>query len=574
MAHPAPFQAFQAPLNGKESHWNVNQARDSQQITATAGSISNQYTAMAPTSGLLSQSEQQQLNGWFDAQLGSPAIPLRPSQTGSYISHASTSLQSSMAPSAFAAPYPPTLLAGHPSANTLYTRSEAGRPTSPSSSSMRSEGRIGHAYSVAGDVAHEHRMRNQAQELASWLEMRGFLANKHSSAEIQPAPMHSFERRLSHGTSTMIGRDFYPATQQPPQQSATGPHERAQANSNYPSMRQHDVHMLGASSASTSSTSTSEPSLPTPTLLPANIAYRSPDLVHASPTLQWQQSLHTLHSSDSGATGKASASYYLDGHDDQLEASHGRTTKRPRVQQKDVTSQEASQELPTLQAKRTSSASKSSTTRRKSSSASTAKRKSSMSASLAQVAAPRADCSASAAHLGVKTDGVDEMPESTTLDDTTSPPSQIVPSIARAVPLTEEQKRANHIMSEQRRRTAIKAAYDELCVAVPALRAAIREYDERLSKVAGSQRTVSTASGNNNAAGIAGVLTGGIEVGGEKIDGRAGPKSEAVVLAKTVDYLRTLLDDREALLDRLSSLQRSRSTEHHAIPIWNQKWKA
>lgn len=177
-----------------------------------------------------------------------------------------------------------------------------------------------------------------------------------------------------------------------------------------------------------------------------------------------------------------------------------------------------------------------------------------MSASLAQVAAPRADCSASAAHLGVKTDGVDEMPESTTLDDTTSPPSQIVPSIARAVPLTEEQKRANHIMSEQRRRTAIKAAYDELCVAVPALRAAIREYDERLSKVAGSQRTVSTASGNNNAAGIAGVLTGGIEVGGEKIDGRAGPKSEAVVLAKSKRHLRSSVHNMDRSEGRLQLL--------------------
>jgi hypothetical protein len=35
---------------------------------------------------------------------------------------------------------------------------------------------------------------------------------------------------------------------------------------------------------------------------------------------------------------------------------------------------------------------------------------------------------------------------------------------------------------------------------------------------------------------VAGVLTGGIEVGGEKIDGRAGPRSEAVVLAKSMSF--------------------------------------
>lgn len=126
--------------------------------------------------------------------------------------------------------------------------------------------------------------------------------------------------------------------------------------------------------------------------------------------------------------------------------------------------------------------------------------------------------------------------------------------------LTEEQKRANHILSEQKRRNAIRLAYDDLCSIVPALKAAIKEYEERLSKVhnlngTGTPAPSSSAPaskgasprGDNREDGmsvdgpstpvpsgtVAGVLTGGIEVGGEKIDGRAGPKSEAVVLAKS-----------------------------------------
>lgn len=91
------------------------------------------------------------------------------------------------------------------------------------------------------------------------------------------------------------------------------------------------------------------------------------------------------------------------------------------------------------------------------------------------------------------------------------------------VALTEEQKRANHIASEQKRRTAIRSAYDELCNVVPSLRAAVKEYEERLNKVHGSAAVTDT---------VAGALTGGIEIGGEKVDGRAGPKSEAVVLGK------------------------------------------
>lgn len=120
-------------------------------------------------------------------------------------------------------------------------------------------------------------------------------------------------------------------------------------------------------------------------------------------------------------------------------------------------------------------------------------------------------------------------------------------TVASKAALSEEQKRANHIASEQKRRHAIRAAYDALCTVVPSLSAAVKEYEDRLSKLhpslAQAAKAGTLAGGDNmdiDGAGtltpvqtVAGVLTGGIEVGGEKIDGRAGPRSEAVVLAKS-----------------------------------------
>ena len=125
-------------------------------------------------------------------------------------------------------------------------------------------------------------------------------------------------------------------------------------------------------------------------------------------------------------------------------------------------------------------------------------------------------------------------------------PAASQPPLPKVV-LTEEQKRANHIASEQKRRTAIRSAYDELCGVVPSLRAAVQEYEERLTRVHGAQAAAAAASrrgsagrsdgtqgtGGTEIETVAGVLTGGIDVGGEKVDGRAGPKSEAVVLGKS-----------------------------------------
>lgn len=54
----------------------------------------------------------------------------------------------------------------------------------------------------------------------------------------------------------------------------------------------------------------------------------------------------------------------------------------------------------------------------------------------------------------------------------------------------------------------------------------MEEFEERIKKVGGKGDKKKRGSGP-------GVLMGGIEIGGEKVDGRAGPKSEAVVLGKS-----------------------------------------
>ncbi|GAA5927975.1 hypothetical protein JCM3775_002779 [Rhodotorula graminis] len=172
--------------------------------------------------------------------------------------------------------------------------------------------------------------------------------------------------------------------------------------------------------------------------------------------------------------------------------------------------------------------------------------------------------------------------------------------------LTAEQKKANHIASEQKRRAAIRQGYDGLCEVVPALRAAVQEFEERVRKVtSGAAGGAGAAGGGAEATGAdgaldgakggkgkkrlgrgldgqstTGALMGGIQVGGEKIDGRAGPKSEAVVLGKTVERVRFLLDQRSTLLSRLSDAYALGAS--HGLDVapaagsfgseWDEKW--
>ncbi|GAA5934470.1 uncharacterized protein JCM15063_004585 [Sporobolomyces koalae] len=154
--------------------------------------------------------------------------------------------------------------------------------------------------------------------------------------------------------------------------------------------------------------------------------------------------------------------------------------------------------------------------------------------------------------------------------------------------LTVEQKKANHIASEQKRRVAIKKGYDGLCSVVPVLREAVQEFEERVLRLtemgaatSGKKKKGRGKSATNYTAEAGGAkigaLLGGINVGGEKIDGRAGPKSEAVVLSKTVDHVRQLLSNRSDLLERLAQAYTRAEEQGIAVPLaeaheWDEPW--
>jgi hypothetical protein len=84
--------------------------------------------------------------------------------------------------------------------------------------------------------------------------------------------------------------------------------------------------------------------------------------------------------------------------------------------------------------------------------------------------------------------------------------------------LTASQKKANHIQSEQKRRANIRRGYEALCETIPALREAIRAEEEASSGMGGGKKRRTR---------------GRVSDDGEKLDGRAGPRSENIVLAKS-----------------------------------------
>ncbi|KAF5372783.1 hypothetical protein D9615_010111 [Tricholomella constricta] len=159
--------------------------------------------------------------------------------------------------------------------------------------------------------------------------------------------------------------------------------------------------------------------------------------------------------------------------------------------------------------------------------------------------------------------------------------------------LTASQKKANHIQSEQKRRANIRRGYEALCECVPALREAIREEEEALA---------AANDGNTSRNGVAtakrkGKMAVKGKDGEEKVDGRAGPRSENVVLSKTIDYINELLDERNTLLARLHSARSTLPPGHPALvpaqypstysgpgheregggeesgPLWEREWK-
>ena len=136
--------------------------------------------------------------------------------------------------------------------------------------------------------------------------------------------------------------------------------------------------------------------------------------------------------------------------------------------------------------------------------------------------------------------------------------------------LTTEEKKANHIASEQKRRANIRKGYELLCDIVPSLREALEREASSKTKSrddggddsgsdAGSddedKKGSKSPSKKKKGAGAAGKKGdndggGGIEIDGEKIDGRAGPRSEAVVLMKSLDHIGALVEQYRGLLGR------------------------
>jgi hypothetical protein len=95
-----------------------------------------------------------------------------------------------------------------------------------------------------------------------------------------------------------------------------------------------------------------------------------------------------------------------------------------------------------------------------------------------------------------------------------SPVSAVAPSQSKPPLLTAQQKKANHILSEQKRRAKIRRGYDALCEVVPALKNAVLAEQEAMDskKKRGKQAKAAVAAAD---------------------DGRAGPKSESIVLSQS-----------------------------------------
>lgn len=96
--------------------------------------------------------------------------------------------------------------------------------------------------------------------------------------------------------------------------------------------------------------------------------------------------------------------------------------------------------------------------------------------------------------------------------------------------LSTSQKKANHIQSEQKRRANIRRGYEALCDTVPALREAIRREEEEHKLLAQAN-----TGGSDSAGKVKKKLRARRKVaeGPERMDGRAGPRSENIVLSKS-----------------------------------------
>ncbi|CED84037.1 Myc-type, basic helix-loop-helix (bHLH) domain [Phaffia rhodozyma] len=134
--------------------------------------------------------------------------------------------------------------------------------------------------------------------------------------------------------------------------------------------------------------------------------------------------------------------------------------------------------------------------------------------------------------------------------------------------LTATQKRANHIHSEKKRRETIKKRTEALCGIVPGLRALCfikEEQEEEAAGAAAAAMVQESLRDDDNQ------TTGKKRKKNQKMVGRrgrrseedrerlsfkiGGPKSEKIILIKTIEHLRTLQANRRGLLTRLNHLR-------------------
>ncbi|KDQ24339.1 hypothetical protein PLEOSDRAFT_1025243, partial [Pleurotus ostreatus PC15] len=159
--------------------------------------------------------------------------------------------------------------------------------------------------------------------------------------------------------------------------------------------------------------------------------------------------------------------------------------------------------------------------------------------------------------------------------------------------LSPSQKKANHIQSEQKRRANIRRGYEALCQTVPALREAIR--DEEMGKggkgSANGDADMDFEDDKSTRRSTRSKRTRGKttkdEAANDKVDGRAGPRSENVVLSKTIDYITELLAEQSTLLDRMRTARSALPFGHPAltplcqnlcdgvvmVPLWDREWR-
>lgn len=115
-----------------------------------------------------------------------------------------------------------------------------------------------------------------------------------------------------------------------------------------------------------------------------------------------------------------------------------------------------------------------------------------------------------------------------------SPPPAAGSTQLKPALLTAQQKKANHIASESRRRAQIRKAYDRLVEVVPLLKAAV-EAEKAEAASSKASKGKKAAKGKKS--------KGEENADGDKLDGRSGPKSEAVVLTKSEYRSRTGINE-------------------------------